>query len=90
MHDRHIDDEVRRWARAMDRVQREHIRVLVLPGTDEWLATGSQPGVVYELEVVGNLVVRCSCPAGQQGDPVCKHKAAAYRLMGVELQEVAR
>lgn len=85
MHDRHIDQEVARWSRAFDRVAREHIRALNLPGTDHWIATGSQPGTIYELEVQGNLVVGCSCAAGESRDPVCKHKAAFYVLLGVGL-----
>lgn len=87
MHDKHIDQEVRRWERAFARASQEHIRVIQLPGRSAWIATSSQPGDFYELTVQGNLVTGCTCPAGERGDPVCKHKAAALILFGVELRE---
>lgn len=86
MDKRHAAEEAARWQRAFDRVGREHIRVVALPGTGAWIATGSRPGAVYQLGVQGNLATSCSCAAGQAGDPVCKHKAAYYVLLGVALE----
>ena len=74
-----------RWERAFQRAEREHIRVLRLPGTGAWIATSSRPGDYYDLTVTGNLATGCSCPAGAAGDPVCKHKAAYYTTLGVAL-----
>ena len=54
-----------------------------LQGTGQWIATsGSDATVAYELRVTGNVAHGCDCLAGLNGDPVCKHRAAFYLLIG--------
>ena len=38
--------------------------------------------VAYEVEVTGNVAHGCDCLAGLNGDPVCKHRAAFFLLIG--------
>ena len=48
-----------------------------------WIAnSGSDATVAYEVEVTGNIAHGCSCLAGLNDDPVCKHRAAFYLLIG--------
>ena len=44
-----------------------------------WTASsGSDPKLAYVLEVVAGVVRSCSCPAGEFGDPCCKHSERYY------------
>jgi hypothetical protein len=38
--------------------------------------------VAYEVQVMGNVAFGCNCMAGLNDDPVCKHRAAFYLLIG--------
>jgi hypothetical protein len=72
-----------RWIRAAERAVAEGIQVRQLQGTGQWIATsGSQTGLAYEVAVTGNVAHGCDCLAGLNGDPVCKHRAAYYLLIG--------
>ena len=41
------------------------------------------PKLAYVLEVVAGVVRSCSCPAGEFGDPCCKHAARYYLDAGL-------
>jgi hypothetical protein len=72
-----------RWEKAAERAEIEGIRVCQLQGSGQWIATGgSQSGMAYEVAVTGNVAHGCDCLAGMNGDPVCKHRAAFYLLIG--------
>lgn len=75
-------DTPMRWHKAAQRAITEQIAVAQLQGSGQWIATSSQPGVAYELAVTGNVAHGCSCLAGMNDDPVCKHRAAYYLLIG--------
>ena len=69
-----------RWQRAAQRAIAEHIEVRQINANGMWTASsGSDPKLAYVLEVVAGVVRSCSCPAGEFGDPCCKH-AARYDL----------
>lgn len=70
-----------RWQKALGRAVAEGVQVRQLSNSGAWLATsGTDATKAYELEVVAGIVVSCACPAGEFGDPCCKHAAAFYRL----------
>ena len=72
-----------RWWKAAERAEAEGIRVCQLQGSGQWIATsGTANGVAYELQITGNVAHGCDCLAGLNGDPVCKHRAAFYLLIG--------
>jgi hypothetical protein len=72
-----------RWQKAAQRAVAEHIHVRQLAGSGAWIAnSGSDPAVAYEVAVTGNIAHGCSCLAGINDDPVCKHRAAFYLLIG--------
>ncbi len=72
-----------RWTKAAERALAEGIQVRQLQGSGQWVATsGSQSGVAYEVLVTGNVAHGCECLAGMNSDPVCKHRAAFYLLIG--------
>jgi DnaJ-class molecular chaperone len=49
-----------------------------------WVAnSGTHANVAYVLEIVNGIVRSCSCPAGEYGDPCCKHAARYYLDAGV-------
>jgi len=73
-----------RWQRAAQRAIAEHIEVRQVNENGMWVSTsGSDPKLAYLLEVRSGVVQSCSCPAGEFGDPVCKHRAIFYHLIGV-------
>ena len=73
-----------RWQAALQRALAEGVQVRQLAGCGAWLATsGTDATKAYELLVVGGIVRECGCPAGQHGDPVCKHAARYYNLVGL-------
>jgi len=87
-----------RWIAARNRAVKEGVKVFRIENTGQWVATsGTKPGVAYKLNVTGNLVNSCDCPAGEQGN-VCKHQAAYYDLIGaipseadvLEAEDIAR
>jgi hypothetical protein len=91
-------DQSLRWIAARDRAITEHVAVYQVEGTGQWVATsGTKPGVAYALDVTGNVVARCDCPAGAHGN-ICKHQAAFYALIGaipttvdaLEAEDIAR
>ena len=72
-----------RWMKAAERAVHENIQIRQLAGSGAWIAmSGSDPAVAYEVEVTGNVAHGCGCLAGLNGDPVCKHRAAFYLLIG--------
>ena len=76
-------DSQARWLKAAERAVSEGIQCRQLQGSGQWIATsGSQDGVAYEVQVAGSVAFGCDCLAGMNGDPVCKHRAAYYLLIG--------
>ena len=73
-----------RWARAVRRAIAENIEVRQLNATGMWTASsGSDTKLAYVLEIVAGVVRSCSCPAGEFGDPCCKHAARYYLDAGL-------
>ena len=73
-----------RWARAAQRAIVENIEVRQLNANGMWTASsGSDPKLAYVLEIVAGVVRSCSCPAGEFGDPCCKHAARYYLDVGL-------
>ena len=73
-----------RWARAVTRAVAEGVQVRQINASGAWVATsGTQANVAYLLEIVGGVVRSCSCPAGEFGDPCCKHAARFYLDAGM-------
>lgn len=73
-----------RWAKAARRAIAEHIEVRQVNANGMWTASsGSDAKVAYVLEVVAGVVRSCSCPAGEFGDPCCKHAARYYLDAGL-------
>ena len=76
-------DQTKRWISARDRAIKENVHVCQVESTGQWIATsGTKSGVAYAIDVTGNIAHGCDCPAGAAGDPVCKHRAAFYALIG--------
>ena len=72
-----------RWQKAAQRAIAEGIQVRQLAGSGQWIAnSGSDTAVAYEVDVTGNIAHGCTCLAGLNDDPVCKHRAAFYLLIG--------
>ncbi len=72
-----------RWMKAAERAVAEGVQVRQLAGSGQWIASsGSDSTVAYEVQVTGNVAHGCDCLAGLNGDPVCKHRAAFYLLIG--------
>lgn len=80
---RNRSDSPARWMKAAERAIDEGVQVRQLQGTGQWVATsGSDAAVAYEVQVAGNVAYGCDCLAGLNNDPVCKHRAAFYLLIG--------
>jgi hypothetical protein len=76
-------DAPERWQRAAARAIAEGIQVRQLQGSGQWIAnSGSDATVAYEVQVTGNVAHGCDCLADLNADPVCKHRAAFYLLIG--------
>jgi hypothetical protein len=75
-------DTADRWQAALDRSIEDG--VILYEGTDGHLyaSSATSGGVLYRLYVVGNIAFGCDCQAGQNMDPVCKHRAGFYREVG--------
>ncbi len=72
-----------RWIKAAERAVAEGVQIRQLAGSGAWVASsGSDPNAAYEVEVTGNVAHGCSCLAGLNDDPVCKHRAAYFVLIG--------
>jgi hypothetical protein len=72
-----------RWIKAAERAVAEGIQIRQLVGSGAWVASsGSDPNAAYEVAVTGNVANGCTCLAGVNDDPVCKHRAAFYLLIG--------
>ena len=72
-----------RWQAAAQRAVAEQVQVLQLSGSGQWIATsGSDASTAYELDITGAIAHGCTCLAGLNGDPVCKHRAAYYLGIG--------
>lgn len=73
-----------RWQKALERAIANRVRVAQLGTTGQWIATsGSDALGAYELDVAGGVARGCTCAAGEHGDPVCLHRAAYYRAVGL-------
>jgi hypothetical protein len=73
-----------RWQKAAQRAIAEHIQVRQVNENGMWVSTsGSDATLAYLLEIRKGFVVSCSCPAGQFGDPCCKHAARYYLDAGL-------
>ena len=73
-----------RWQKAAQRAFAEHIQVRQVNENGMWVSTsGSDATLAYLLEIRNGLVVSCSWPAGQFGDPCCKHAARYYLDAGL-------
>jgi hypothetical protein len=73
-----------RWQAALARARKEGVEVRQLVGSGGWIATsGTNTRAAYELEVTGGIVHGCACPAALHDDPVCKHRAAYWLVMGI-------
>src|SRR5215210_7811531 len=76
-------DNPARWLKAAERAISEGIQVRQLAGSGQWIANSSSDAMgAYEVEVTGNVAHGCGCLAGLNDDPVCKHRAAFYLLIG--------
>lgn len=72
-----------RWQKALERAVAGNVQVRQLRGSGQWVATSSSdPTIAYELDVTGNVVHGCTCPAAEHADPVCAHRAMAWYLIG--------
>ena len=72
-----------RWMKAAERAVAEGVQIRQLAGSGQWIASsGSDASVAYEVDVTGNVAHGCGCLAGLNDDPVCKHRAAFYLLIG--------
>jgi hypothetical protein len=73
-----------RWQRAARRAIAEWIEVRQINANGMWVTnSGTQGNVAYMLEIVAGVVQACTCPAGEFGDPCCKHAASCYLAIGV-------
>lgn len=72
-----------RWQAAAQRAVADRIQVRQLAGSGQWIATsGSDASAAYELDITGAIAHGCTCQAGLNNDPVCKHRAAYYLSIG--------
>ena len=72
-----------RWQRAAARAAAEGVEVRQVNATGQWVATsGTRGNVAYIVSVTRGVAHECTCEAGLHGDPVCKHRAAFYLLIG--------
>src|SRR5215207_11587667 len=68
-----------RWQRAAQRAISEGISVRQVNASGMWVgSSGSDVTMAYLLDITGGVVHACSCPAGDFGDPCCKHAARFY------------
>lgn len=73
-----------RWQDAARRAVAQGIHVHQVNDSGAWIATsGTNPTGAYTIEVVAGVVRSCSCPAGQNEDAVCKHRAAYLLAAGL-------
>jgi DnaJ-class molecular chaperone len=67
-----------RWQSALRRAVAEGVQVRQLAGSGMWVATSANDAdMAYEV-----TPWECECPAGQFGDPVCKHRAVLLATLG--------
>ena len=72
-----------RWQRALARGLAEGVTVRQVNDSGAWVATsGTDATMACLLEITGTIAHGCTCPAGQHDDPVCKHRAIDYHLIG--------
>jgi hypothetical protein len=73
-----------RWQAALCRALEEGVTVRQVNANGMWVAaSGTDRSMAYLLEITGGIVHSCTCPAGQHGDPVCKHRAQWYFNAGL-------
>lgn len=73
-----------RWQKALQRALDGQVQVRQLAGSGAWIATSASDGsTAYEVEVTGDVAHGCSCLAGMNGDPCCKHRAAFSFAIGL-------
>jgi hypothetical protein len=72
------------WMKAAERAIAKGVQVRQLACSGQWIeCSGSNAWIAFEVEVTGRVAHGCGCLAGLNGDPVCKHRAAFYLLIGV-------
>ena len=73
-----------RWQAALARALAEGVTVRQVNDNGMWVATsGSDATMAYLLEITNGVAHRCTCKAGEFGDPVCKHRARWYYDAGL-------
>ncbi len=73
-----------RWQAALARAIAEGVQVRQLASSGAWIATSGQDATIaYQVAVSGGVAHGCDCPAGEHGDPVCKHRALWYHRAGL-------
>lgn len=77
-----LPDTPVRWHAAGQRAITEGIEVVVESPRRAWATSGSRPNTLYGIDLEGNLATACSCGAARNDDPVCKHRAGYYLLVG--------
>ena len=68
-------DLVSRWNRALDRAHAAGITATPVAGKTWYAVTSTDQSVVYMTDRD-----RCTCAAGQHGDPVCCHRALVREI----------
>ena len=73
-----------RWQAALGRAVAERVQVRQLAHSGAWVATsGTDAALAYQVDVTNGIAHGCTCEAGQHNDPVCKHRAMYYHLVGM-------
>ena len=73
-----------RWQAALRRALDEGVQVRQVVGCGLWVATsGTDVTKAYAVQVHNGIARGCECPAGEFGDPICKHRAAYYHAAGL-------
>ena len=68
-----------RWQSALKRATDKGVKIFQIESTGVYVATsGSRPITAYQTDGI-----RCECPAGVAGDPVCQHRAKFWQAMGM-------
>src|SRR3954468_24950681 len=73
-----------RWRAAVARAIAEGVQVRQVNANGMWVTTsGTDATMAYLIEVTNGVAHSCTCPAGEFGDPVYKHRARYYLDMGL-------
>src|SRR3954454_11010958 len=73
-----------RWQKAAARAIVKGVQVRQVNANGMWVATsGTDATMAYLIDVTNGIAQSCTCPAGEFGDPVCKHRARYYLDLGL-------